>query len=251
MQNLEKMSKEQLIELVKNFDKKIKESEYISALRKLSIGIAKEFRRPIDKMYMDISFVMNNVDNNSSVADYVFSLKAQIHKIRNISEQLLALAEPEENEKEICEINTLVLGHPIDILCSRMREKGFAVNLKLPEKSPQVKATQYQIRQVLFNILENARDAMSDLGELTIEVDTLEAKEGKFTVITIIDTGIGIPEENMKKIFQPFFSTKGKNYAGLGLMVTAYVIENLSGHIGVKSTLGTGTTVKLMIPQIN
>ena len=251
MQNLEKMSKEQLIELVKNFDSKIKESEHISLLRKLSIGIAKEFRRPIDKMYMDISFVMNNIDKNSPAVDYVFSLKAQIHKIRNISEQLLALAEPEENEKEICEINSLVVGHPIDILCSRMREKGFAVNLKLPEKSPQVKATQDQIKQVLYNLLENARDAMFDLGELTIEVDTLDAKEGKFAVITITDTGIGITNENLEKIFQPFFSTKGTSHAGLGLMVTTFVIENLNGHIGVKSTPGTGTTFKLMIPQMN
>jgi PAS domain S-box-containing protein len=222
-----------------------------SSLRKLSIGIAKNFRHPIDRMYMDISFVIDNVNKNSPVVDYVFSLKNQIHKIRNISEQLLALAEPEENEKEICEINALVTGHPIDILCSRMRENGFTINLKLPQKSPCVKATQYQILQVLFNLLENARDAMPDFGELTVEVDTLDAEEGKFAVITVADTGIGIPNENMKKIFQPFFTTKGANYAGLGLMVTAYVIENLSGHIGVKSSPGNGTVFKLMIPQTN
>ena len=228
-----------------------KRSDKNYSLKKLSIGIAKEFRRPIDKMYMDISFVMNNVDKNGPALDYVFSLKEQIHKIRNISEQLMALAEPEEEEKEICEINSLITGHPIDILFSRMKEKGFIINLKLPEKSPRVKATPDQIKQVLFNVVENARDAMPDLGELTIEVDSLDVNEGKFVVITVSDTGIGIPEENMKKIFQPFFTTRGANSNGLGLMVTSHVIENLNGHIGIKSSPGKGSVFKLMIPEID
>ena len=226
-------------------------SDKNTLMTKLSTGIAKEFRRPIDRMYMDIDFVMGNVNKNSPIVDYVFSLKEQIHKIRNISEQLLAIAEPEEDEKVICKINPLITGHPIDVLCSRMRQKGFTVDLKLPEKSPCVKATQDQIKQVLFNIVENAQQAMPDLGKLTIEVSSLDAKEGKFAVITISDTGIGIPDENIKKIFQPFFSTKGSNHAGLGLMVTAYVIENLNGYIGVKSSPGNGAVFKLMIPEVN
>jgi PAS domain S-box-containing protein len=228
-----------------------KRSDKNYSLKKLSIGIAKEFRRPIDKMYMDISFVINNVDKNGPAVDYVFSLKDQIHKIRNISEQLMALAEPEEEEKEICEINPIIIGHPIDILLSRMREKGFVVNLKLPEKSLRVKATPDQIKQALFNVIENARDAMPDLGILTIEVDSLDAQEGKFAEITVSDTGIGIPQENMNKIFQPFYTTRGSNSSGLGLMVLAHVIENLKGHIGIKSSPGKGTVFKLMIPEID
>ncbi len=225
-----------------------KRAERNSSLGRLSQGIARELRKPIDKMYMDLNFVFNNVDKNSPALDYVVSLKDQLHRIKNLCEQLVALADPDEQEKEICEVNSVVLGHPIDILLARMKEKGYSVEVNMPEKSPRIKATRGQIVQVLFDLIENAQEAMPDSGKLTLAVATESARDADYAVITLADTGVGISEENMNRIFQPFYTTKGSEATGLGLMIASHVIDNLGGCMAVKSAPGQGTVFKIAIP---
>lgn len=208
-------------------EKRAKRAESISSIGRLSQGIALQLRDPIDKMYMDWNFVSNNFDKNSPAFEYLESMKDQLHRIRNVSEQLLALSGPEEGEKEICEINKVLQTHPLDLLVNRLRDKGYTVELLLPEESPTVKATQNQLKQVLFDMIENAEEAMPDLGTIKISVDISKTSEGNFVVITLSDSGIGIPENKMLEIFQPFVTTKGDNATGLGLMIASNVIENL------------------------
>jgi len=231
-------------------EKRAKRAEKISSIGKLSQGIALELRAPIDKMYMDHNFIMNNMDQTSPAYEYGISIKDQLHRIRNLSEQLLALSGPEEGEKEVCEINKVLLNHPIDVLVDRLKEKGFTVNLNLPEISPTVKATSGQLKQVLFDLIENAEEAMPDKGTITISVKAEQTRDGEFVVITLADTGVGIPPDKMHKIFEPFFTTKGENATGLGLMIASNVVENLGGCIAIKSAPGQGTTFKIAIPML-
>lgn len=231
-------------------EKRAKRAESISSIGRLSQGIALQLRSPIDKMYMDWNFVSNNFDKNSPAFEYLESMKDQLHRIRNVSEQLLALSGPEEGEKEICEINKVLQTHPIDILVNRLRENGYTVDMSLPDESPTVKATQNQLKQVLFDMIENAEEAMPDEGTISISVKTFETIDGSFVVITLSDSGVGIPENKMREIFQPFVTTKGDNATGLGLMIASHVIENLGGTIAVKSTPGQGTTFKVALPML-
>ena len=231
-------------------EKRAKRAESISSIGRLSQGIALELRSPIDQMYMDWSFVNNNLDKNSPAFDYHESMKQQLHRIRNVSEQLLALSGPEKGEKEICEINRVLQTHPLDILLNRLRDRGYTLELKLPDESPTVKATQNQLKQVLFDMIENAEEAMPDLGTIAITVEVSETVDGNFVVITIADSGVGIPENKMQEIFQPFVTTKGDNATGLGLMIASNVIENLGGTIAVKSTPGQGTVFKIALPML-
>jgi len=230
--------------------REINRADKVSSIGKLAQGVAQELRRPINRMYMDLNFVENNVDKDSRAAEYLGEMKKELHLIKNVSEQLLALSGPEEGDKGICEINRIFTIHPIDIMLKRLRDEGHNIVLELPDESPTIKATQNQLKQILFDLIENSQEAMPDKGTLRINVDMVEAVEGPFATISITDTGVGMPEENLKKIFQPFFSTKGEEATGLGLMIASTVVENLGGKIGVKTAPGEGTSFRIALPLI-
>ncbi|MCP4133439.1 MAG: PAS domain S-box protein [bacterium] len=223
--------------------------EKTASMGMIASGVAMELGNPINKMYMDLNFVDSNVEKESRAAEYVESLKNQLHRIKNISEQLQALADTQSVEKEVCEINKVLLNHPLDVLIGRLRSDGVEVDINIPEEGGKVKATRKQLKQILFDIIENAAEAMPDQGKLTIDATPVETVEGAFVLITITDTGIGMPKESLKRVFEPFYTTKGDESTGLGLMIAATVIENVGGTIGIRSEPGKGTSIKLAIPR--
>ena len=231
--------------------KRINRTDKLSALGFLAGGVASKLTDPINRMYMDLNFVENNINKDSPAYEYTTYLKKELHIIKNMSEQLLALAGPEEGDKEICEINKVITTHPMDVLLNRLQNEGIDINLVLPSESPRVKATSKQLKQVLYDIIENAEEAMPEKdGKLDITMSTMDTAEGQYAIIDVTDSGIGIPQENLNKIFQPFYSTKGAEATGLGLMISSNVIENLGGSIGVKSKPGMGTSIKIALPVV-
>ena len=114
---------------------------------------------------------------------------------------------------------------------------------KLEADLPQVEIDPDQIRQVLVNLITNAVQAMPEGGRLTVSARVRR----KSLEVTVTDTGAGIPQEVVGKIFDPLFTTKAKGI-GLGLAVTRSVIENHKGSIGVSSKMGRGTTFTIELP---
>jgi two-component system NtrC family sensor kinase len=178
-------------------------------------------------------------------------MKIELERIKNISEQLLSLAIIDERDKEKCELNKVVTTHPVDVFINKIRNNGHEVELVLPEVSPEVMATSNQIQQLLIQFLENAEDALLDTGKITIKIESIKTEKDSYAVITLTDSGMGIPKQNVGKIFQPFFTTKGKKGTGLGLMIATSIVGNIGGSIGVKSNSGEGTSIRVVIPQIN
>ncbi len=221
----------------------------MSALGLLASGVASELKGHINKMVMDLNFVDTNVEEHSPAVEYVDSLKKELERIKTISEQLLALTIIDERDKDACELNKIVTGHPIDVFTNRLKNEGVDVVINLSDESPEVVATPNQIQQLLIQFLENAEDAIEPDGRIEITVESVNTNNCLYAVLTITDNGMGIPEENMKKIFQPFFTTKGKKGTGLGLMIAMSIISNLGGTIGVKTEPGIGTSIRVVLPQ--
>jgi len=230
---------------------KINRAEKLFSLGALASGIAYELRLPIDVMGMDLIFVSNNIKENSPASDYVDSLKKELQRIKNFSDQLLALAGTIEDNDQTCDFNKIFSDYPLDVLIDRLKEAGFKIILQLPEKSPVIKVAPARIIRILVDLIENAEEAMPEKkGEIKILADLVKLEEGIFLSISLDDSGIGIPEDKMEHIFEPFFTTKGKEATGLGLMITSVVIENLGGSIGIKSKVGEGTSVRVLLPII-
>jgi len=120
------------------------------------------------------------------------------------------------------------------------------MELKAEAVGPSVWSDPYQLRQVLLNLLTNAVHATGKGGRITVTLQT--AKGGVW--LTVQDTGTGISRENLKHIFEPFFSTKNPGEGtGLGLYVTRGILGRLGGHIEVDSSLGQGATFRVWLPQ--
>lgn len=228
--------------------KRMNRAEKLSALGVLASGVASELKNHINKMSMDLNFVENNIEKNNPAAEYVDSLQRDVNRIKNISEQLVSLSAVDDSAKEVCELNKLVTSHPVEVFLKHLRNEGFEVDVVTSPDDPQVRATQNQLQQILLQFLENAEEAMPDKGKITVSIATTQEKEGRYAMLTVTDTGLGISDENIKKIFQPFYTTKGKEATGLGLMIVTSIVDNLGGCIGVKSQPGEGTSFRIALP---
>jgi PAS domain S-box-containing protein len=229
---------------------RVYEAEKLSALGILASGVASELKACINKMVMDLNFVDNNLDEGSPATEYIASLHHEVGKIKNVTEQLVSLSTADEGDKEICDINKILSIHQVDVMLKRLRSEGFDVAVEPAHEPAPVQANQNQLQQLLIQFIENAEEAMPDKGSIRIAVETKQSAEGKFAILTITDTGIGIPEENLQKIFQPFFTTKGKQATGLGLMIISAIVQNLGGTIGLKSKPGVGTSFRIILPIV-
>jgi two-component system, cell cycle sensor histidine kinase and response regulator CckA len=225
-------------------------AEKFSAIGHLASGVASELKDPINKMVMDLNFVSNNVNEDNPAHEYIGSMKSALKKIKNMSDQLLTLSRPGEGDKEDVDINKLLTTHPFDVVYNRMKEEGFEVVIETSDTNPLVRATPSQLRRILSEIIENAEEAMPEKGRLSITTGDISTDTGPFVMITISDTGIGMPEENLKRIFNPFFTTKGHEATGLGLLTASNVVENLGGFIGVKSSPSEGTSFRITLPIV-
>jgi len=230
--------------------KKLFKAERLSSIGILASGVASELKSYVNKMSMDLNFVGNNVDSDNPAFEYVDSLKIEMNRIKSIIEQLLGLAGPDEQDKEICTLLKVFSSHPIEVEINRLREAGYIITLDLLEKSPQILATRNQIQQVLLQLLENAEEAMEEPGKIEISLKNISCDDGRFVSISVKDSGIGMDEKTLKKIFKPFYTTKGREATGLGLMIISTIVDNLGGIIGIKSAPGEGTVFRIAIPEI-
>ena len=124
-------------------------------------------------------------------------------------------------------------------------DSGIKLHPRLDPSLPTVIASPDMLRQAFLNIIRNAMEAMGRDGVLSIE--TYE-ETPEWVIIRISDTGIGIPADQMAKLFSPFFTTKARG-VGLGLSITRQMIEQLNGTINVTSRLGEGTSFEIKLPQ--
>ena len=137
-------------------------------------------------------------------------------------------------------------------LFARPLEKSGVQISKTLGKLPPIKGSADQFRQLLSNLVVNAKDSMKAGGKLVIETSEIRALDGLHSSLRLIvaDTGAGIPREIQKSMFEPFISTKGEKGTGLGLWIVKGIVENHGGRIRVRSTVGRGTLFKLTFPIV-
>jgi len=166
-------------------------------------------------------------------------------RLTELLRKMLRFSKPEEEEKQPTDVNT-ILDEILLLVRKQLQENSIRISSSFANDLGKVYASRNQLRQVFLNMISNARHAMPDGGTLTIK--TMAKRDNIHTEIT--DTGIGIREEDMDKIFDAFFTTKdGVKDVGLGLSVCYGFIEEHGGDIRVSSTLGSGTTFTIILPK--
>jgi two-component system NtrC family sensor kinase len=174
-------------------------------------------------------------------------LELALSETQRLSEMLrnmLSFSKPEEEKRKPIKMNELVEGILL-VMEKQMKEANIKVETSFDDGIPEVMASTNQMRQVMLNIIKNAKEAMLKGGTLTVRT----SREDNKVLIHIQDTGIGIPEEIRDKIYEAFFTTKSKvKGVGLGLSVCYGIIKDHGGEIKVESEEEKGTTFTISLP---
>jgi CheY-like chemotaxis protein len=174
--------------------------------------------------------------------------------------QLLTFARRQETQPQLVEVNGLLSN--LGRLVTRVLGSNIRVSWGLADDLPAIKVDPGQFEQVILNLAINARDAMPEGGTLGIEASLVQVDQshvsrqrgsrvGPHVMVTVSDTGMGMPREVMDRIFEPFFTTKGPDRGtGLGLAICYGIVKQAGGNIWVYSEPGHGTTFRLYFPAV-
>ena len=178
-------------------------------------------------------------------------------RARNLVRQLLAFSRKQTMNLAPLDVDKTIIG--FEKLLRRTIRENIEITLNLSSAPYRVMADIGQIEQVIMNLAINAADAMPDCGQLLIEthksqMDGQDSSSkgvlpGEYVVLKIKDTGFGMNEETLEKVFEPFFSTKGDKGTGLGLATVYGIIKQHNGHIFIESQPNDGTTISVLLPK--
>ncbi len=244
----------------KKLENQLFQIQKIDAIGKLTGGIAHDFNNFLTAIIGNTTLMRMKLDKNSELMTFIDQILLASEKSANLTRGLLTFSRKQIMDKKPVSLNDIIMS--IERLIFRLIGEDIEIKVKLTGREPTIMADRGQIEQVIMNLATNARDAMPNVGVLSIITELTEideefvrnhgiGKPGPYALILISDTGIGMDEETQKKIFEPFFTTKeaGKG-TGLGLSIVYGIIKQHEGYINVYSELGKGTTFKIYLPVI-
>ncbi len=173
---------------------------------------------------------------------YLSVAKGEINRLDYIITQFLGAIRPVEPQFQMASVNEVV-ERTLELLRPEIENRGITIEERLHPKLPLAPIDPGQIQQVLVNLCKNASQAMTRAGTLTLRT---EPHEGGVCLV-VQDTGGGIPQEMLSRIFEPFYTTKKKG-SGLGLMIVQRIIRDHGGRIQLESNVGQGTTFRIWLP---
>jgi signal transduction histidine kinase len=228
----------------KTLDKEMVQLEKYSLLAELAAGTAHEIRNPLTTMRGFLQVLAKEFKPDSKGYEYCYLMVDEIDRANSIITEFLLLTKPAAPRLRETNLHAV-----LDDIFLLIESKSLLENVNLTKlyarSLPAVKADTAQIKQVFLNLATNAIQAMSEGGRLTIST----AAENGRAVVRFADSGCGMSEAQMARIFDPFFTTKEQG-TGLGLTISARIIENHNGRLMVDSTPGKGTTFTLDLPAI-
>ena len=221
----------------------------LASVGQFAAGLAHEIRNPLTGIKTGIQVIKNRELNKNELAnvELMDGLTYEIDRINNLVTDLLDFSKPKQamREKEnICD----VIRKSLDLAKEGIVRKEISVAITGKDCPKYVFADKGQAEQIFLNIITNAVEAMDNHGNLLISADTVSEDGINWIRITFEDDGIGIEEEQLDKIFNPFFTTKVKG-TGLGLVVVFKLIEENNGKISIESKINQGTKITILLPE--
>ncbi|MBI5967133.1 MAG: Cache 3/Cache 2 fusion domain-containing protein [Deltaproteobacteria bacterium] len=246
--------KKKLEEELKNTQAHLIQAGKMRALGELVAGVAHELNNPLmaaDTFLHVIGENLKEGDENRRRVELIQKCNERIAKIINHLRDFSRQSKFEFRHIEISEL----IENALLITGQQLLSHNIRISKNFQPDLPKIWGDANQLEQVFLNLISNAKDAMervSRRGELTISTALIHHDGWEDVEVSVKDTGIGIPEENVEKIFEPFFSTKevGKGI-GLGLSICYGIIEAHGGRIEVESKVGEGTTFRVILPVLS
>jgi PAS domain S-box-containing protein len=221
----------------------------LAALGEMSAVVAHEIRNPIAGIAVGVDYLTRNVPKDSLEFEGVTMIRGEIQRVNRILEDILFIARP-TRLKLSSENLAQIIDHVVQRCRPQITESHVVVQFNYAKGLPPLQVDRQRLEQVLTNLVINATQAMSRGGELLLQTELAPAQNGQKddeVIITIADTGPGIPPEAHQQIFEPFFTTKTRG-TGLGLTVARRIIEEHNGTITFDHEAPQGTRFTIRLP---
>ena len=243
----------------KELEERLRQAQKMEAVGHLAGGIAHDFNNILAVIIMYCEMILDRIAPTEALFEEVEEIKKAGERAAGLTRQLLAFSRKQILEPKILDLNEIVSG--IKNMTQRITGEDIQHELVLASDLWQVRADPGQIEQIIMNLVVNARDAMPQGGKITLSTSNIEITEmsdrsdkippGKYTILSVADTGTGMDQATMQKIFEPFFTTKGVGKGtGLGLSTVHGIVHQSGGQIIVSSELKKGTTFDIYFPAI-
>jgi len=240
-------------------ERRLTQAQKLESLGMLAGGVAHDFNNLLTVVTMSASLALDRATDVQQRSDILAVLGAA-QRGEELTRQLLAMSRAQDLELQTLDVN--VQARHLVELARRVVPETIEIELIEGAQLPLIEADASQIDQVLMNLIINARDAMPNGGKLTMETQPMFvngryaathpwARPGLYVLITVTDTGIGMPREVQDRVFEPFFTTKGPRVgSGLGLAVVYGIVRQHRGMVHCYSEEGLGTSFKIYLPAL-
>ena len=234
----------------RELEAQLNQAERLAALGEMIAGVSHEIRNPLGIIRSTAEFLGSMPGSDKSQARLSRLIMEESSRLNGIVTEFLDFARPREPNFEICRLDE-ILKKNIQFLESELKLKGISCSDNLGDRSLEINADPHLLYRCFLNIFMNSIQSMENGGAISVSV---REEKGSYVVV-IQDTGSGIDEESLKKIFNPFFSTKDKG-SGLGLSIVKNIIEGHKGQILIEGNKGgidgekeAGTRVVITLPK--
>ena len=234
----------QMERALRDTQEQLLQSEKLAAMGRLTSQIAHELNNPLYGIMNTLELLKTEIPADNKRRKILDMALSETIRLADLLRKMLSFSKPDQEERHPVDLNS-VLDEILLLHEKQLKENDINISVTFAEGMALVVASKNQLRQVFLNMVANARDAMPEGGTLSV----VTGSDSEKVFVEISDTGTGIREEHLVKIFDSFFTTKGEiKGVGLGLSVCYGFIKDHGGEIEVKSQVGDGTTFTISLP---
>lgn len=231
----------------KRLEEELIESERLAIMGQMAAGLAHEINNPLGIILANAEDVLANDLDSEDNRESLKTIERNAIRAGKIIEDLLSFTGPSSPARRPTDLLQLI-DESLPFLKQKLNNKKINVKKVYPEGQVIIHGDENQIQQLIINLVLNAVQAMSENGTLTIRTQLKENGNGRMVLLDVEDTGVGVPEGDLSKIFNPFFTSRKEKGFGLGLFISRVIVEKHRGKIYARQKADQGTIIRVELP---